>query len=820
MTMPELLAPAGSIASVYSAAQAGADAVYLGVGDFNARANAANFSRDDLEKALLYCYPRGIRVYLAMNTILRDEELSEAMDWVSYACAQGIHAIIVQDIGLISLIREKFPILPLHASTQMNLYGANSFEHASEAGITRVILPRELSIEQIRSRAEVAAREGIELEVFIHGALCVSCSGLCLFSAMNGSGERSGNRGRCAQPCREGYALIGSDQSILRAGRIFSIRDQSALPLLAELIRLDIHSLKIEGRMRDPDYVRTVVRYYREWIDRLSDGKEISPEMSEKMNDALLLSFNRGGAFTTGHMSGDRSTLPAGDFSGKFGVLIGRIIGIKPQSGILEISVDKALPIKPKDIVSIRENDREKASFPIGRVAFSQNRCTLQGLHPDTLSKLKPGMNVYLTKVNDVTDYFAGQETPRRTPVIIRIEKHPGDEGQIMASAQIENLFGKTYHEQQTFRLPTEYSGPVLEKRRVEDQLARCSDTPFRLSSVEIDARTGLRAPVSFVNAIRRSLLTELEERIQTDRRRMVVPASDPPKTAERLSVLNNEPSYDPRDRSSSVALEYISLRLNREKLFPGSSYYIFSVYDIADEECVQRIEALIRDRAETVIYVRLPGAYSDSQSAWIDDQIESFSRRIGKVFQGVITSDRFYSKAPVVLSHQANLFNAKALSEALKSRPKAFSLSEELSDKDLIRVMSGEKRIDIDAKLIISRYGPVEWMQSVFCPLGQNRERCSMCKSHPVAYLKATSNPRKAGNEDLPFVLFHPEFCTSELFGPRKHPRSEETIRLLKTMNIDMIYLVRVLSESPDQIGDIVSSFSEKTGEREGTEE
>lgn len=820
MGVPELLAPAGSISSVYAAVQAGADAVYLGVGEFNARANTVNFSRDDLEKAIRYCYPRGTRVYLAMNTLLRDGELSEAMNWVSYAYDQGIHAVIVQDIGLLSVIRETYPNLPIHASTQMNLFSADVFRNASKAGIKRIILPRELSIEQIRTRAEAAGREGVEIEVFIHGALCVSCSGLCLMSAMNGSGERSGNRGQCAQPCREEYALIGSDQSILRSGRIFSMKDQSASPLLAELIRLNIHSLKIEGRMRDADYVRTVVHYYREWIDRLCAGQQNSPEMSEKMNDALLLSFNRGGDFTTGHISDDRSTLPAGNFSGKFGVLIGRIIGIKPQNGLLEISVLKNLPIKPKDVVSIRENNREEASFPIGRVSFSKNHCTLQGLHPDSLSKLKPGMNVYLTKVNEMEDYFDGQETPRRTPVIFRIDKDPDDESQILVSGRIENLFGKAYLEKQAFRIPPDYSGPVLEKRRVEAQLARCSDTPFSLDRVEIKVLPGLRAPVSFVNAIRRTLLTELEDQIQNDRQSKADPVSDHINAAEPLLSRRDEPENDPRDRSSPVALEYISLRLNREKIFRGPRYYIFSAYDIADEDCVQRIEALIRDHTEAIIYVRLPGAYSDSQSAWMEEKIESFSIRIGSPFRGVITSDRFYSKAPVILSHQANLFNARALSEALKSRPTAFSLSEELADKDLIRVMSGERTMNLDAKLIISRYGPVEWMQSVFCPLGQNREGCALCKKYPVSFLRSSSNPRKAANRDFPFVLFHPEFCTSELFGPRKHIRSEETIRLLKTMNIDMIYLVRVLSESPEQIGDIVSSVCGKSGEQEWAEE
>jgi putative protease len=752
-----------------------------------------------------------------MNTLLRDEELQEAFETVSFAYQRGIHAVIVQDIGLLSRIRKAFPDLPIHASTQMNLFGAEAFSHAKKSGISRIILPRELSIEQIQKRAEAGEREGVETEVFIHGALCVSCSGLCLFSAMNGSGDRSGNRGHCAQPCREEYALVGRNQTILRMGRIFSIKDQSALPWLAKLIRAKIHSLKIEGRMKDSDYVHTVVRFYREQIDRLSAGAGALAEITDKMTDALMLSFNRGGAFTSGHMSGLRSTLSAGNFSGKFGILIGDIIRITPQGGLLEISVKKYLPLKPKDVVSIRENNREEASFPIGRVNFSHDHCTLQGLHPEALSKLKPGMSVYLTKVNNMADFFDDPDTPSRTPVMIRIEKDPENPNIIQVSARIDHLFGKAYVAEHAFKLPADYSGPVLEKQRFEDQLARCTDTPFKLNRVEMSPDSMLRVPVSFVNSIRRDILNDLETKIQTGRRQRDGPISDDPLEEEPQSLL---PETISQPSSFPVALEYLSLRLNPDNIFRDSPYYIFSVYDIADAENVRRIEALIHDNTEAVIYIRIPGAYSDLQSEWMEGKIRSFCKRVGPVFQGVLTSDRFYSGAPVVLSHQANIFNSDALVEALKTRPTAFSLSEELPDMEVIRILSDERLRGQPAKLIISRYGPVEWMQSMFCPLGQNREGCNMCKNHPVAFLHSTSNPKNSGNQSSLFSLFHPEFCTSELFGPRINIRSEKTIRLLKVMNIDMIHLVRVLSESTEQIRDIVSSIRDDSHTRERAEE
>ncbi len=807
MNLPELLAPAGSLPAVYAAAQAGADAIYLGVGSFNARANALNFSREDLEGAIRYCYPRNVRVYLAMNTLLHDDEETEALEWVRYAVERGIHAIIVQDIGLMARIRECFPGLPIHASTQMNMFASDSVIHAAKAGIKRIILPRELTIDQIRSRARIARQEGIELEVFIHGALCVSCSGLCLFSAMNGSGARSGNRGLCAQPCREGYELLDRDGALLRKGRIFSIKDQSALLWLKEMMQFGISSFKIEGRMKAPDYVRTSVRFYREWIDRISAGETVSPEESAAMKDSLLISFNRGGTFTSGHMSGNRFDLPAGNFSGKFGILIGHIETLIPRNGSMDISINRTIPIKTKDIVSIRKNDHEEASFPIGRVSFQNGRCTIWGLHPDTMEKLESGMSVYLTKINDITDFFDRPEKPRKSPVVFRIEGVPEDEVNISVSARIEDLFGEEITVRQTFMLPADYNGPILEKQRIEEQLSRCGDSPFWSERVEFSGGFSVRAPISYINRIRRTLLAVLEERIESIR------ISKPGRISRDLNAekttcsLPNQKISARRILSSPVALEYLSLRVNRAEIFRGIRYYIFSVYDIADMNSLMRIESLVKEQPDTVVLVRLPGFCSDPQSDWVKEKIASFSQKIGPSFKAVLTSDRFFSGAPVILSHQANLFNADALCEALKSGSTAFSLSEELTDENMIRIMSDDKIRDKDLQLIIRRHGPVEWMQSAFCPLGQNRENCCACEDRPVAFLRSASNPHKGKSQDMPFVLFHPEFCTTELFGPGRHTRSDETLRLLKTMNIDMMHLVRVFTESPEQIGDIIAT-------------
>ena len=201
MIKPELLAPAGSMDSLRAAVDNGADAVYLGVGSMNARANAQNFDEEDLPEIIKYAHLHSVRVYLTLNTLIRDDELPGALCLSKSAYEQGIDALIVQDLGLLHLLQSQCPYIPLHASTQMNLFDTGSIQWAKDHNLSRVVLPRELSIEEITRRTREADHNGLEVEVFIHGALCVCYSGLCLFSAMNGNGQRSGNRGLCAQPC-------------------------------------------------------------------------------------------------------------------------------------------------------------------------------------------------------------------------------------------------------------------------------------------------------------------------------------------------------------------------------------------------------------------------------------------------------------------------------------------------------------------------------------------------------------------------------------------------------------------------------------------
>ena len=279
--LPELLAPAGDMECLYAAVAAGADAIYVGGKRFGARAFAKNFDIDELASAVRYCHLHGVRLYVTINTLIEDKEMPEALEYAAELYRAGVDALIAADIGLISAIRRYIPDMEIHASTQMSLHSAMGVDMAAELGISRAVVARELPLSDIKAVVEGSK---CEIEVFLHGALCVCHSGQCLFSSMVGG--RSGNRGECAQPCRLPYGK----------GYPLSLKDLSLAEHIPALIEAGVASLKIEGRMKSPEYVYTVTKIYRRLLD---EGRASTPAENEQLRRA----FSRGG-FTDGYFVG------------------------------------------------------------------------------------------------------------------------------------------------------------------------------------------------------------------------------------------------------------------------------------------------------------------------------------------------------------------------------------------------------------------------------------------------------------------------------------------------------------------------------------
>ena len=286
--MLELLAPAGSMEALRAAVQNGADAVYLGYDTFNARMGAQNFSADELQEAVVYCHVRGVKVHLTLNTLVSDREMPQAADVIRTAAAFGVDAFIVQDLGVAALCREIAPSVAIHASTQMSIHSLEGVQQAAELGVSRVVLARELPREEI---AHICRRSPVEIEVFVHGALCMCYSGQCYLSSV--IGRRSGNRGLCAQPCRLPYGYGRFEPSRYP----LSLRDNCLIEYLDDLRRMGVASLKIEGRMKRPEYVAVVTKAYRAAID----GKPVTDNDMEELEAA----FSRQG-FTQGYYLGKK----------------------------------------------------------------------------------------------------------------------------------------------------------------------------------------------------------------------------------------------------------------------------------------------------------------------------------------------------------------------------------------------------------------------------------------------------------------------------------------------------------------------------------
>jgi putative protease len=343
--LPELLAPAGSPEALQAAIAAGADAVYLSGKRFGARKFAANFDEQALAQAIDYAHLQGVNVYVTVNTLVRENELIDVADYLLRLYEMGTDAVLLQDLGIALLARRIVPELEKHASTQMTIHNQQGALWAARAGFKRVVLAREVSLDEIKDMKS----QGIGLEVFVHGALCYSYSGQCLLSSAIGG--RSGNRGMCAQPCRKPYVLLRGERD--RYGRptslaaqpqrerfLISTRDLCVYRHLDRIVRSPVGSLKIEGRMKSPEYVAIVTSIYRKALDAIFRGKW-SPTPEDERD--LALAFNRD--FTEGHLLGATDVMGR-EMSDNRGVLIGSVVAFDVQRG--EAAVRLSGPLCPE----------------------------------------------------------------------------------------------------------------------------------------------------------------------------------------------------------------------------------------------------------------------------------------------------------------------------------------------------------------------------------------------------------------------------------------------------------------------------------------
>lgn len=502
----ELLAPAGNWESFLAAIENGADAVYLGGKQFSARQYAVNFSLDEIKKAVEYAHIRGRKVYVTVNTLVDGNELQQALDYVFELQALGIDAVIIQDQGLLSALRRVFPDLRLHASTQVTIHNSAGARFLKENGVKRVVLSRELSESDVRAiRQEV---EGIELEIFVHGALCYCYSGQCLFSSMVGG--RSGNRGRCAQPCRLPYQLrsMKTTKTASKGEFLLSPADLCLIDRLPSIQSAGVDSLKIEGRMKRPEYVATVTRIYREALKRVENGDFQVPDQAWK---ELATIFNRN--FTTGYWQGRTPGVLSTTRPNNRGVYVGRVIAQDPSLRT-RIKLKEALRVGDGIEIWVSRGKNPAAVVNDLRIGGQAVKEAASGSEAVVLlpGRVSPGDRVFKTHdarlVEEAARTIEENRAEGRVPVKAQVFLGEGSPLRIVLTDEEGNQVEACTDS----RARAALTHP-LTREDIYDKINRLGNTPFFLRECDIQVEEGLMVPFSEVNEARRQAVIQLIER-------------------------------------------------------------------------------------------------------------------------------------------------------------------------------------------------------------------------------------------------------------------------------------------------------------------
>ncbi|MSN26007.1 MAG: U32 family peptidase [Geobacter sp.] len=503
---PELLAPAGSLESFFAAMEKGADAVYAGLQDFSARARARNFTLKQMERMLAYAHANDRRVYVTLNTLVKEKELPQLVDTLAALAGMRVDGVILQDLAVARLIRNHFPSIPLHASTQMTIHNTPGLKMLEQLGFQRAVVARELAVDEI---ATIAAATPVEIECFVHGALCFSISGQCFFSSLLGG--HSGNRGRCAQPCRRLYNHRGKE------GHYFSTSDLSAIDLLPDLIKAGVKSLKIEGRMKSAEYVASVVEAYRTVLD--------APEGSQKQalsSAKEILKYSFGRTPTKGFLASQQPDDIANPWQkGGTGRYIGQIKGIKGKRLTFEtrdaLHVGDRLRAQPK-------SDMAGQAWTVRELYFNRRKVMEvkagSMVEVDTPFGFSTGDSIY--KVSSREAFTLSDNACQRRLESVQADKLNcrlkltlvSDSKEDSSWLQIEaEVAGLRYN----FKFPLgqlETARSSNMQSVLSGQFAKSGDTRFRLEALEAPDFPAVLIPMGTFKELRRAFYQQLEEAV------------------------------------------------------------------------------------------------------------------------------------------------------------------------------------------------------------------------------------------------------------------------------------------------------------------
>ena len=501
MNKVELLAPAGNLECLKIAIDNGADAVYIGGQDFSARAYAENFTRDEIIEAIKYAHIKSSKVYVTINTQIYDNELNRVIEFVDFLYLNDVDAIIVSDFGLINLLRNRYPKLAIHVSTQFNAHNLWQVKLLESLNVNRVILARETELSTIKY---IKNNSNIEIEVFAHGALCISYSGNCLHSSF--IGKRSGNKGTCAQPCRMEYTLLDNNRPVGDKKYLLSTKDLNTLEYIDKLIDSNVCSLKIEGRMKSKEYVALVVKTYREAIDNYYETK--TNKVDHLAIENMKLVFSRG--FSKGYMFYEKN----GDLTNTFrpshiGVKIGKVVSTKNNKVQIKLSSD----IKQKDKIAIVQDKYDDIRMFLSKI-YVKNKLVPMGYKDETIelsinSKVAKDADVYKIVDNDLMESINETYLKNTKKVPLRA-KFISNVNEPMALILKDNnnhsvLVKSQYVVEKANNSPTTTS-------KIEEQLNKLNNTAYYLNTLNVVSDEQGIIPVKFINDLRREAIAKMDE--------------------------------------------------------------------------------------------------------------------------------------------------------------------------------------------------------------------------------------------------------------------------------------------------------------------
>ena len=679
----ELLAPAGSFEALIAAVQNGANAVYLGGQQYSARASATNFSNTEIKEAVQYAHLRNVKIYVTVNTLYSDIDFSSLYTYLSFLYTNQVDAIIVQDPGLLYVAKTYFPKLEVHVSTQASVYQPESVAWLEKQGVIRVVLARENTLKEIQTIGK--QNPNMELEVFVHGAQCISFSGQCLLSSF--IGKRSGNKGSCAQPCRLGYTLLKNRHPYTnKKSYLLSPQDLCTIEDIPKIINAGVTSLKIEGRMKHPAYIATVVSSYRKAIDAYYNNEEIA--VDPLVNDMKQM-FNRG--FTQGHILQYKQSL-ATNYPGHRGIPIGKVIRCDSRNAT--IVLEKPLQLQDRIVF-----DNQEGSHTVTKILQS-GKGNAQGtkIQLPVTKKIPLGATVY--KVYDtalVTKATRGYQKEHITvPISMNFT------GKVGETCSLQITDGVHHIKVSSDTLVTKAEDRPLSAERIEQQLKKLGNTVYTCTSISITFDSMAIIAIQTINALRRQATKQLDElRCKNTNVTMI-------------------PDWKPITYTASHTIKGIAIRvrtliqLEMACQFPAS--HIF--YPI-DDSLAEAKNIATRYQKEIIPYHSFLQPLTAFQKEYVSSQFTSIMvSTYGDLLQ--------WKDKQCILDTSFNITNSYA---------SAF-----FNNYDFVcSLETGRKQVNrwqTDKQIFYTVYGYVQSMISKYCPIQQqsNQKECGSCHQNTYA--------------------------------------------------------------------------------------